>query len=744
MRQFVQHRSTKQNTHNVTASVGSVEDALPSAFLAILVVFPVLFNAAMLWPELLAGAPTRNDSAFHLLMIKGASDALARGQNPFDFWIPQLELGFPQFLYYQHFPHLVVVGIHRLLFGAVPLETIYNVSRFLLLTALPLTVYWSMRRMGFAIAAAAFGALASSLLSTDAQYGFEYNSYIWRGFGMYAQLWGMHLTFIALACLHYSLRLGRGYAAAIAALAALALSHLLLAYMMSITGVLVLISLSDRRSIRMHFARVAAIGISAGVVASYMLIPFVMSSGSYLSRRPDVAGSGRQSSSTFFDALMGGDLFDYGRLPVLSALVVAGVVVAIARFKRDENRVHRLALGGLFVWLVLLVGNPAVGPLAKLLPTHSGYVTSRFISAVDAFAILIIGVGGAWLWEVFGRLRSRTRAVSQPGKRLLATASPLIALSSVLVLFAPAVAERARYYAVNRELMSQTRDAMEANTEINEMLHLVTQQSGGRLYAGMRQNWGAQMRISSSVSVAEVVRFLGIPAVGAPYQSLSLNGSLLPEFREGDEALFDILDIRWVITPAGATVPHFYQPYHRTTHYALYRVRTSGLAQYVSVYERRSANSEAELYQGNRAWFVLDKMNTRQFIRWDYKTRPTDFEPTERCADGGKIGGEQAAAGKVHLEAECAMASTLLLKMTYHPNWQVTVDGNRVETTMLSPSLIGVDLPAGRHVIDAAYVATSTKIPLVLVGLAVLIAWIVFRNRLPSILVTPTAPEPQS
>ena len=735
MHQSVQSRSTDQSGPDRKAPAVSAQ-ALPPAFLAVLVVVPMLFNVIMLWPELLTGAPTKNDSAFHLLMVNGASEALARGQNPLDFWIPQLELGFPQFLYYQHFPHLVVVGIHRLLFGAVGLETIYNVSRFVLLTGLPLTVYWSMRRIGFANAAAAFGALASSLLSADARYGFEYNSYVWRGFGMYAQLWGMHLTFIAIACLHYAMRVGRGYTAAITSLAALALSHLLLAYMMSITGVIVLISLSNRRTIWSHLTRLTAIGISAVVVASYMLIPFVLSSGRYTSRRPELSGTGRQTSSNFFHWLIGGELFDYGRPPVLSALVVVGVVVAVCRFKRGENQVHRLALAGLLVWLVLLVGDFSSGPLANVWPTHAGYVTSRFISAVDVFAILVIGVGGAWLWEIFGRLRSS--AAAQTGTRMRAVAGPLLALISVFALLTPAFVERARYYAGNREMMTQTRDALQANTEIKELLHLVTRQSGGRLYAGLRQNWGAQMRISSSVSVAEAVRFMGISAVGSPYQSLSLNSSLLPEFREGDEAPYDILDVRWIITPATATVPPFYQQFHRTTNYALYRVRTSGIAEYVGVYERRSVNTETELYERNKEWFVRGKMDTRQFIAWDYKSRPADVKLTERCANGGTVTGEQRPAGIVHVEAECATASTLLLKITYHPNWHVTVDGRRVETTMLSPSLIGINLPAGRHVVDAAYVATSLKLPLVLIGLAVLMAWIVFRNRLPAVLVTAT------
>ena len=38
---------------------------------------------------------------------------------------------------------------------------------------------------------AAIGAAVSSLLATSTSYGFDYQSYLWRGFGMYTQLWAM-------------------------------------------------------------------------------------------------------------------------------------------------------------------------------------------------------------------------------------------------------------------------------------------------------------------------------------------------------------------------------------------------------------------------------------------------------------------------------------------------------------------------------------------------------------------------
>src|SRR5205809_2930501 len=139
------------------------------------------FNAIALLPEVTIPVPNVNDDAEHALFIQQASDAWASGQDPLDFWVPQLELGFPQFLYYQNLPHLLVVALGRLTFGLVSLRLLFDLVRYVLLVGFPLTVFWSMRRLGFSDVAAAIGAAAGSLLSGSHRYGFVYARYVWRG-----------------------------------------------------------------------------------------------------------------------------------------------------------------------------------------------------------------------------------------------------------------------------------------------------------------------------------------------------------------------------------------------------------------------------------------------------------------------------------------------------------------------------------------------------------------------------------
>lgn len=206
-------------------------------FAVLLVVLPMIFNAFVLLPELVEPVPSLNDDAFHYLLIQRASAAVAGGENPLDHWLPEAELGLPVFLEYQHLPHLAVVLLHRLLLKQVGLLTVFNFLRYVLLLAFPLTVYWSLRAMDFSIAAAAVAAAFSSLLSADHRYGFEYDSYVWRGLGTYTQIWGMHLFFISVACIQRLLTKGKGYVAATVACSMLVLSHLIYAFMAALTAI---------------------------------------------------------------------------------------------------------------------------------------------------------------------------------------------------------------------------------------------------------------------------------------------------------------------------------------------------------------------------------------------------------------------------------------------------------------------------------------------------------------------------
>ena len=71
-----------------------------------------------------------------------------------------------------------------------------------------------------------------------------------------------------------------------------------------------------------------------------------------------------------------------------------------------------------------------------------------------------------------------------------------------------------------------------------------------------------------------------------------------------------------------------------------------------------------------------------------------------------------------------------MFKVTYHPNWMVTVDGQPVQTYMVSPSYHAIDLPAGKHDVEAVYTADPIKTPLLIVGLVALLAIVLLRRRL--------------
>src|SRR6202023_451418 len=105
-----------------------------------LVVLPILFNAIALIPEVRYPTPNDNDQIFHYVFIERANQAIDAGDNPFDHWLPELEIGFPQFFYYQNLPHLTVVALYRLLFRRISLLTVLNLVRYLLLLSFPLTV----------------------------------------------------------------------------------------------------------------------------------------------------------------------------------------------------------------------------------------------------------------------------------------------------------------------------------------------------------------------------------------------------------------------------------------------------------------------------------------------------------------------------------------------------------------------------------------------------------------------------
>jgi hypothetical protein len=681
--------------------------------LLLLVLIPSAFTAIMLLPELSLPVPSLNDDAFHYLFIQRASEAVAGGENPFDHWAPELELGFPQFFYYQHLPHLAVVLLHRLLLKQVDLFTLFNLTRYLLLLGFPLTVYWSMRQMEFSIVASAVAAAVSTLLSSDHRYGFEYDSYVWRGFGMYTQLWAMHLSFITLACLHRLLERGAGYIAATVASSMLVLSHLVYAYMMAVTAVMLFLIGLSRANARLRVFRLATVGLLSAVITSYVWLPFLLFN-SYLSASPylqrwkyDSFGAG-----DILGWLVSGDLLDYGRLPALTILLALGVASALVA----RTRPARLALVLLPLWLALYFGRHTWGRLADLLPMHEGLLFHRFIGGVHLAALLLLGLGGEWIWRQLAPLSERWRAVT--------TGLILIAL------LVPALRERREYYGLNTQWMQRTRKALEADQDARAILSALRELPPGRTYAGLRNNWGKALKFGD-IHFYDLLTFHRIAAASPPYQSLSLNADLIWHFDDRNPAHYDLFNVKYVVAPSGLAMPAFLRRIKETPRYILYRAETTGYAEFAAATEMKRIRSQSSLFLQNRNWLLSGDPSSRTFIRYDYPAGRSGSEGpvASGCSGGGAISEERVLPGRLDLAVECREAATLVLKVTYHPNWHVTIDGQETQPFMISPSFIGLDVPGGVHHVRAEYRSPTYKTVLLLLGAITLFATIWFRFR---------------
>lgn len=685
----------------------------------------MLFNAIALAPEVAYPLPNVNDDAEHVLFIQQAADAWARGEDPLDFWVPQVELGFPQFLYYQNLAHLVVVALGKLTFGLVPLRTLFDVVRYVLLVAFPLTVFWSMRRLGFSDVAAAIGAAAGSLLSSG-RYGFEYDSYVWRGLGVYTQIFGMHLSFIALATLHRVATRGTGVVIAALACAALALSHLIYAYMTAITAVVLLLFGLTRANALSRVLRFGAVGALAAVIGAYMWVPFFAQAG-YLNVSPylDRAKYDSFGAPTILGWLVSGDLLDHGRLPVLTALLAVGIAAALV--KRTRLLVLTLALFAL--WLVLYFGRPTLGPLADLLPLHEGLLFHRFIGGVDLFAILLIGAGGAYLWEL-------ARAELTP-RRLAAVAA------ATAILFAPVLVERWSYYADNTAWMRISQAAMDADTDARTVLNALAAQPPGRAYAGLRSNWGSSLNFGipfNSVRMYNLLTFERLDALAPPYRGASLNSDLLFDFNDQDPAHYRLFGVQYVIAPPSAALVAGLVPIASTPKYVLYRAPGGGYAEYAAVIRTETPASQLDLFERARAWLRGGAATSWEFARYVYRqARPVDAPVPISDCPRQTISYARAQSSRFDVLASCTEDSAMVIKATYHPNWHVTVDGREVPTFMVAPSYLGFAVTAGQHFITAEYRSAPLKDPLFGVGAVTLVACLGYswRRRIPFRKLTP-------
>jgi hypothetical protein len=683
----------------------------------------VAFNLFRLYPEVVVKTPKLNDGVMHLLALQQAVTALASGQDPTDLWVAPIAMGYPLFHYYQHLPYVLPAALYVLTSSVLPVPLqiagLFDWTGYLLLSAFPLSIYWSMRRFGFARLPSALTSLAAPLIATDGLFGFDFNSYVWIGYGLYTQLWGMLLLPPALAQGYAVLRDGRGYFWAVLLLAATSLSHLAFGYVALASLIALTFFASPRREPWSSLKRLAPLLLAVALVSSYFLVPLVLDS-AYLNRsvwdRQDKYDS--YGHEWVLGMLARGELFDHGRFPSLTILAGVGLAACLYRWREQQYRVP-LVLSVL--WLLLYFGRPTWGFLLDITPLSRDLYLHRLIAGVHLGGIYLIGLGLAVPLS-WASARKRTHLLIVP-----------IILTVLLLL--PVYRERVAYLETNARLMMESRDAHAADREhIAALVEWLKAAPPGRVYAGLAGTWGKQYQVGGAQMYGLLTQ-AGIDTLGFLYHPWSLNGDVQVLFDERRPEQYNLFNIRYVVAPVDRALPDFVRPLRDFGRHRLYQVDTTGYLDLVGS-DLSFVGGKGDFYAAASRWLGSDQPRVKQHpsllfggAKPDYRRTfplseavtltPRDVLPTE--APRGRVVAETIKSNAYLAEVEVERESTLMLKATYHPNWHAYVDGLETTTVMLMPSYVGVQVAPGRHQVRLEYRPQPLRGYLMILGLLTLV-----------------------
>ncbi|MGA7670726.1 MAG: YfhO family protein [Nitrolancea sp.] len=720
-----------------TASASPIEetesqDVKPATLVArqrviayVVLFIAVAFSFVTLLPEATIHIPPLNDNVLHVLAAKQTAEAWSAGKNPTDPWLAPVGLGYPLAHHYQHLEYVPVAAIYILARHAISIQSIIEWSTVLLLALFPLSIYYSMRRFGFDYLAAAFGGMAAPLIATNALYGLDFSSYVWRGYGLYTQLWGMFLLPLALAAGYRLVRDGRGYALSALLLTVTMLCHTVYGYMavISLAIITLLVAFDGGRakfwsSLWQAGRRFVLLIVLTALAGSYFFVPFLLD-GDYMNRSVWELSSKYNSygASWVLKTTAKGDIFDYHRLPILTALVAVGLVVCLVRWREPRYRLPIVLFGA---WTALYFGRPTWGVLLKALPLSSELHFHRLIGGEQLGGLLLIGVALAAPWPWLLRQKSVLPAVGA-------------AFLCALILF-PAFHDRANFLSYNATLMHRNQDEIAVEEpQLTALFTTLRSLPPGRVYAGLAGNWGKNYRVGD-IPMYGLLQDQGFDMVGFLYHALSLNSDVEVLFNDQNQSEYNLFNVRYVVAPANHAFPSFVKPIGTFGTDVLYQVDTTGYFDLVASPLALTGN-RGDFYPAASSWINGPEPGLKQEpqVVLDGSTPSTPSVPltlaspvvsrplSDAQGPQGTITDEQVGKlGSYAATVDVGAPTMVMVKVTYHPGWHVTIDGNTVEPVMLMPSFVGIPVPAGTHSVQLTYESGSLRDLLGIFGIVLL------------------------
>ncbi len=671
-----------------------------------------------------------NDSSVAEQMVRFATAQLRAGHDPLTAWFPDLGLGSPQFLHYQSVP-AIVTGAMGLVVGA---DAAFRWSLYLLWCLWPLAVYASARLFGTRPLAAALAAAVAPLLASVPGVGYEQHAYLWNGYGIWSQLWASWALPFAWALSWRAMTDKRFLAPAAALVALTAAFHFETGYLAF--AAVVIFPWLVRWDLRWRAARAAVLLVTSMLASAWVWLPLLLYArwaaiNQALAGTPLVNGYGARQ---ILGWLVTGRAFDNGRLPVISLLVAAGLLTALAGWRDAGEGRAFVALFGL--GLLLSFGRTTFGELVSIIPASTDVFFRRFFMASQLAGIYLAGLGAAGIAErgvrlaaaAAGRLRHR-------GRLWLAWLPGALAVAAGVAYLSPAWRYLGRYDAGNAANIGYQHAAEIAESpELDALVSYIRHHPDGRVYAGTQYNWGSHFTLGL-VPVFKYLASQDLDEVGFSLRTASLMSQ--PEFHfdasnPGDYALFDIrylvLPI-WERPPAGAILVL------RAGQYRLLQLPGNSYIRVVDAVGSVTAN-RADIGSRTASYLRSPLPGEGRYLTVGFAgakpappTSPASPIPSPRTAPGPPSASARPSAsprrpatapapappgtllreqvdlpdGTATAEITATRWAVVVLSASFDPGWSGSVDGRPVATEMVAPALVAVTVPPGTHQVVFRY-----------------------------------------
>ncbi|MFH0749714.1 MAG: hypothetical protein V1917_02240 [Candidatus Gottesmanbacteria bacterium] len=686
-----------------------------------------------------------------------------------DHWVPNWAEGYNLPYYYSHVPQMLIVGSYRLLHLPISLFQYYHYIIYFFLSLFPLSLFLASRVLKFPWLTAGIAAILASQISTDGLYGIDQTSFLWRGWGLSSQLFALMWLPLTIA---YAIRyitnekkqtrnIPLSLVFTVFFLVLTTTGHLgigMMAFM--VIGVIcftpVIIKLLTQQPIK-HVLQTAFSGIKqtacitlpAFFLLSYWIVPaFINNDFHNISVWDPVWKFNSFGAVEVVTKLVNGELFDFGRLPVFTLLVLIGLFASI-----------KTVFPFLFLFFLLLFfGKTTWGNLLNIIPGMSEFHGHRFIVGLHLTGLFLAPLGLTWIMDGIGKLGKKT-----PTQTFITQCVILcVLIVSCGLLLLPRTIEYATY---NDTLIKEANTAYKKiQPDVDLLFSTLTnlqKERPGRVYA-LRGNEGKDFRIASTAYYMHLSTY-GISTVLWLPETWSLNSDTEQFFSEDNETHYALYNIAYIVAPPTKKPQSFWKLLKETEQWKLYIVETEGYMSLgtapsiitskktdiinlihlwiQSTYPKQSIYPELRLTNDNVRGASLP--NFAMINEATYKTpdekihnlfaEPPVYESQTPSPLPMRILSQTTNTDmEFHIRVEITEKCNtciVLLKQTYHPNWRVTVNGKREKLINIFPSYNAVRIEApGIYDIVFSYTPSSEKQFLFFGGVIIFLFFAIYRT----------------